>query len=67
MNGFNSYWDPFVQGICTRNNFPKFKKLWEDCTQEESRLISKSKKTNDDENQALASQVKKRKKRKKEV
>jgi hypothetical protein len=40
---------------------PKFNKLWADWTQEESRLISKSQKTNDDENQALAAQVKKRK------
>jgi hypothetical protein len=63
LNGFPSSWDPFVQGICARSKFPKFNKLWEDCTQEESRLISKSQKTNDDENQALVAQVKKRKER----
>jgi hypothetical protein len=63
FNGFPSSWDPFIQGICTRRKFPKFNKLWEDCTQEESRLISKSHKTNDDENQALVSQMKKIKER----
>jgi hypothetical protein len=63
LNGFPSSWDPFVQGICARSKLPKFNKLWADCTQEESRLISKSQKTNDDENQALVAQVKKRKER----
>jgi hypothetical protein len=46
-----------------RRIFPKFDKLWTDCTQEESRLISKSHKTNYDENQELVYQVKKRKER----
>jgi hypothetical protein len=42
LNGFPSSWDPFVQGICARSKLPKFDKLWIDCSQEESRLISKS-------------------------
>jgi hypothetical protein len=64
LNGFPSSWDPFVQGICVRSKLPKFNKLWTDCTQEESRLISKTLKTNDDENQdSLPSHVKKRKDR----
>jgi hypothetical protein len=63
LNGFPSSWDAFVQGICARSKLPKFDKLWTDCTQEESRLISKSQKTNDEENQALAAHVKKRKER----
>jgi inosine/xanthosine triphosphate pyrophosphatase family protein len=50
LNGFPSSWDPFVQGICAKSKLPKFDKLWSDCTQEESRLISKSQKANDDEN-----------------
>jgi hypothetical protein len=65
LNGFPSSWDPFVQVICARSKLPKFNKLWADCTQQEFRLISKSQKTNDDENQALVAQVKKRKKGKK--
>jgi hypothetical protein len=63
LNGFPSSWDPFVQGICARSKLPKFDKLWTDCTQEYSRLISKSQKTNDEENQALATHVKKRNER----
>jgi hypothetical protein len=63
LNGFPSSWDAFVQGICARSKLPKFDKLWIDCTQEESRLISKPKKTNDEESQALAAHVKKRKER----
>jgi hypothetical protein len=62
LNVFPSSWDPFVQGICARGKLSKFDKLWTDCTYEESRLISKSQKTNDEENQALATHVKKRKK-----
>ena len=41
LNGFPPSWDPFVQGICARRKLPKFDKLWVDCSQEESRLISK--------------------------
>ena len=63
LNGFPSSWDPFVQGICARIKFHMFNKLCADYTQEESRLISKTQKTNEDENQALAAQVKKRKER----
>jgi hypothetical protein len=58
LNGFPPSWDPFVQGICARRRFPKFVKLWSDCTQEESRMISKTQNTNEEENQALAAKVK---------
>jgi hypothetical protein len=63
LNGFPSSWDAFVQGICGRRKLPKFDKLWTNYTQEESRLISKSQKTSDEENQALDAHVKKRKER----
>jgi hypothetical protein len=63
LNGFPSSWDAFFQRICARRKLPKFDKLWSDCTQEESRLISKSQKNNDEENQALVAHVKKRKER----
>jgi hypothetical protein len=42
LNGFPSSWSAFVQGIYARNKLPKFDKIWIDCTQEESRLISNS-------------------------
>jgi hypothetical protein len=63
LNGFSPSWDPFVQGICARRKLPKFDKLWANCSQEESRLMSKKQKVDDEENQALAAQVKKRKER----
>jgi hypothetical protein len=63
LNGFPSSWDAFVQGICARRKLSKFDKLWSDYTQEESRLMSKPQKINDEDNQALVSHVKKRKER----
>jgi hypothetical protein len=38
LNGFPTFWIPFVQGVCARSKLPKFDKLWVDCTHEESRL-----------------------------
>jgi hypothetical protein len=67
LNGFHSYWDPFFQGIFTRIKLPKFDNLWTDFAQEESRLISKTLKTNDDENQSFSSHVKKRKDRREAI
>jgi hypothetical protein len=61
LNGFPSSWDPFFQGIYVRSKLPKFDNLWTHCTQEESRLISKSQKTNDEENQDIFVRVRKRK------
>ena len=63
LNDFPSSWDASVQGIYARIKLPKFDKPWTDCTQEESRLISKSQKTNDEENQALVAHEQKRKER----
>jgi hypothetical protein len=60
LNGFPSSWDAFVQGNCVRRKFPKFDRLWIVCVQEESRLISRMQKTNDEENTSLASHVNKR-------
>jgi hypothetical protein len=48
LNGFPPSWDPFVQGICARSKLPKFNKLWADCSQEESRLMSKKQKVDDE-------------------
>ena len=28
LNGFSSSWDPFVQGICSKDVLPKFEHLW---------------------------------------
>jgi hypothetical protein len=43
LNGFPTFWIPFVQGVCARSKLPKFDKLWADCTHEESRLADQHK------------------------
>lgn len=65
LNGFPSSWDPFVKGICTRIELPKFDRLWINCVQEEARLLSKNNLqiSQDDETQALATHARKGKER----
>jgi hypothetical protein len=41
LNGFPTSWEPFVKGICARENLPKFGRLWDDCIQEETQMDSK--------------------------
>jgi hypothetical protein len=43
LNGFPTFWIPFVQGVCARSKLPKFDKLWADCTHGESRLADQHK------------------------
>jgi hypothetical protein len=31
LNGFPTSWEPFVKGICARENLLKFERLWDDC------------------------------------
>ena len=40
LNGLPPYWDSFIQTISGRTKFPKFDKLWEKCTQEETRIAT---------------------------
>jgi hypothetical protein len=40
LNGFPTFWIPFLQGVCARSKLTKFDKLWVDCTHEESRLAN---------------------------
>jgi hypothetical protein len=56
LNGFPTFWIPFVQGVCARNKLPKFDKLWADCTHEESRLADEHKRLIVDEEEALTVQ-----------
>jgi hypothetical protein len=53
LNGFSTSWEPFVKGICTWENLPNFKRIWDDCLQEETRMESKARKKDCDENLAL--------------
>jgi hypothetical protein len=60
LNGFPTFWIPFVQGVCARSKLPKFDKLWADCTHEESRLADQQKRLIVDEEEALTAQKNKR-------
>ena len=41
LNGLPRSWDSFIQGICARKKLITFSRLWEECTQEEARLITR--------------------------
>jgi hypothetical protein len=58
LNGLPSSWDSFIQGICSRRKLIKFSRLWEDCTQEEARLVAREEKLRD-ENQYLVAHTRK--------
>jgi hypothetical protein len=60
LNGFPTFWIPFVQGVCARSKLHKFYKLWADCTHEESRLPNQQKRLIVDEEEALTAQKRKR-------
>jgi hypothetical protein len=58
LNGLPRSWESFIQGICSRRKLTKFSRLWEDCTQEEARMVAREEKLGDDD-QALAAHTKK--------
>ena len=62
LNGLPQSWDAFIRGICSRRKLIKFKRLWEECAQEEARLGAREEKLSDD--QALVAQFRKGKKKK---
>ena len=35
LNGLPKDWEAFIRGICSRRKLTKFRKLWEECVQEE--------------------------------
>jgi hypothetical protein len=49
LNGIPRSWDSFIQGICSWRKLIKFNILWEDCTQEEARLVAREEKLRDDD------------------
>ena len=59
LNGLPRSWDSFIQGICARKKLIKFNRLWEECTQEEARLVSREEKMGASDDQALTTQAKK--------
>jgi hypothetical protein len=42
LNGFLGSWEQFVLGICPREKFPPFERLWIDCIQEEAQIESRN-------------------------
>ena len=49
---FSRSWDSFIQGICARKKLVKFSRLWEECSQEEARIVAREEKMGS-EDQAL--------------
>ena len=52
LNGLPRSWDSFVQGIYARKKLVKFSILWEECSQEETRIAAREEKMGS-EDQAL--------------
>ena len=61
LNTLTSSWKSFTQGICCRRKPTKFNWLWEECTQQEARLVAREEKMGNDEDQALTTHTKKEK------
>jgi len=59
LNGLPKSWEPFFKGVCSRENILDWKRLWDDCIQEETQEESKSNKQEyeDDENLSLVSKT----------
>ena len=64
LNGLPRDSEYFIQGICSIRKLTNFRKLWEECVQEEERIIAREDKLNDNEYQALTAHAKGKNKRK---
>ena len=53
FNGLPRSWDSFIQGLCAKRRLISFNRLWEECTQEEARVITKEEKMGSIVDQAL--------------
>ena len=60
LNGLPRSWGSFIQGICARRNLVTFNKLWEECSQEEARIVAREQNMGN-EYQALIVHTKKNK------
>ena len=58
LNGLPRDWEAFIRGICSRRKLTKFRKLWEECVQEEERVAAREEMLNDSEDQALTAHTK---------
>ena len=59
LNGLPRSWDWFIQGIFTKKKLIKFNRLWEECTQEQARLVSREEKMGASDDQSLTAHAKK--------
>ena len=61
LNGLPPSWESFIQTISGRTKFPKFDKLWVECTQEETRIAARQRLHGNqpEENQAFVTHAKK--------
>jgi hypothetical protein len=54
LNGLTRPWDAFIQTICVRKEKLHFDNLWEECVQEEARVVNREEILSRDEDKALA-------------
>ena len=53
LNGLPRSWDSFIQGICARRKLITFSRLWEECSQEEARIIAREEKMGNEDQSLL--------------
>jgi hypothetical protein len=58
LNGLARPWDSFIQSVCGRKEKLQFESLWEECTQEETRVANCEALLERDDDQALATHTK---------
>jgi hypothetical protein len=58
LNGLTRPWDAFIQMICAKKEKLKFDSLWEECIQEETRVMNREVLLTRDDDQALATHTK---------
>ena len=59
LNGILRSWESFIQEICSTRKLENFNRLWEECTQEEAKLVVREEALGHDEDQALATRARK--------
>ena len=64
LNGLPRDWEAFIRGIYSRRKLTKFRKLCEECVQEEEIILAEEVKLNENEYQALIAHAKGKHKRK---
>ena len=53
LNGLPRSWESFIQGICAKKQLITFKILWQECTREESLLITREENMGENDDQSL--------------